>query len=141
MLVIRFCFTIDQIKTSFFIPIVFLDLRTTYKHIIVRFIQIPECTITRMYIARLSSSVRTMSTKVAVVLSGCGVYDGTEVHESSAVLTHLSRHGAQAACFAPDKVSSDFVKIYYRFFQIILPPNHFITSLSLNYINDLYLQI
>lgn len=44
-----------------------------------------------------------MSTKVAVVLSGCGVYDGTEVHESSAVLTHLSRHGAQAACFAPDK--------------------------------------
>ena len=61
-----------------------------------------------MYVARLSSSVRTMSTKVAVVLSGCGVYDGAEVHESSAVLTHLSRHGVQAACFAPDKVSGPF---------------------------------
>ena len=45
-----------------------------------------------------------MSTKVAVLLSGCGVYDGTEIHESSAVLTHLSRHGALASCFAPDKV-------------------------------------
>ena len=46
-----------------------------------------------------------MSTQVAVVLSGCGVYDGTEVHEASAVLTHLSRHGAEVAMFAPDKVS------------------------------------
>lgn len=44
-----------------------------------------------------------MSTQVAVVLSGCGVYDGTEVHEASAVLTHLSRHGAEVAMFAPDK--------------------------------------
>ena len=67
-----------------------------------------------MYVARLSSSVRTMSTKVAVVLSGCGVYDGAEVHESSAVLTHLSRHGAQAACFAPDKVYSVPFCVYAR---------------------------
>ncbi|XP_023349725.1 ES1 protein homolog, mitochondrial isoform X1 [Eurytemora carolleeae] len=41
--------------------------------------------------------------KVAVVLSGCGVYDGTEVHEAAAVLAALSRHGATPLMFAPDK--------------------------------------
>ncbi|MCB9843995.1 MAG: isoprenoid biosynthesis glyoxalase ElbB [Phycisphaeraceae bacterium] len=41
-------------------------------------------------------------TKVAVVLSGCGVFDGSEIHEAVSVLTHLSRHGARVQCFAPD---------------------------------------
>lgn len=36
-----------------------------------------------------------MGKKVAIVLAGCGVYDGSEIHESSAVLVHLSREGAQ----------------------------------------------
>lgn len=36
-----------------------------------------------------------MVKRVAVILSGCGVYDGTEVHEASAVLVHLSRAGAK----------------------------------------------
>uniref|UniRef100_A0A8C1Z403 Glutamine amidotransferase like class 1 domain containing 3A n=1 Tax=Cyprinus carpio TaxID=7962 RepID=A0A8C1Z403_CYPCA len=40
--------------------------------------------------------------KVAVVLSGCGVYDGTEIHEASAILVHLSRGGAEVQMFAPD---------------------------------------
>ncbi|XP_065648386.1 ES1 protein homolog, mitochondrial isoform X2 [Hydra vulgaris] len=39
---------------------------------------------------------------VAVVLSGCGVYDGSEVHEASAVLVNLSRNNAEYKCFAPD---------------------------------------
>ncbi|EMP32012.1 ES1 protein like protein [Chelonia mydas] len=43
-----------------------------------------------------------MSKKVAIVLSGCGVYDGSEIHESSAVLVHLSREGAQGEFYAPD---------------------------------------
>ena len=42
-------------------------------------------------------------TRAAVVLSGCGVYDGSEIHESVSVLIHLSRLGATAQCFAPDK--------------------------------------
>lgn len=41
-------------------------------------------------------------TKVAVVLSGCGVFDGTEIHEAVSVLIHLSRLGASYECFAPD---------------------------------------
>ncbi|KAM8953957.1 glutamine amidotransferase-like class 1 domain-containing protein 3, mitochondrial [Pelodytes ibericus] len=43
-----------------------------------------------------------MSKKVAVILSGCGVYDGSEIHESSATFVHLSRAGAQTVFFAPN---------------------------------------
>lgn len=38
-----------------------------------------------------------MGKRVAVVLAGCGVYDGTEIHEASAVLVHLSRGGASVS--------------------------------------------
>ena len=41
--------------------------------------------------------------KVAVVLSGCGVFDGSEIHEAVGLLYHLSRAGAAYDCFAPDK--------------------------------------
>lgn len=41
--------------------------------------------------------------QVAVVLSGCGVYDGAEIHEAVLTLLALDRADAQAICFAPDK--------------------------------------
>jgi len=41
--------------------------------------------------------------KVAVVLSGCGVYDGAEVQESAYALAHLSLAGCTVSCFAPNK--------------------------------------
>ena len=40
---------------------------------------------------------------VGVVLSGCGVYDGAEIHEAVLTLLALDRAGARAVCFAPDK--------------------------------------
>ncbi|XP_044526130.1 glutamine amidotransferase-like class 1 domain-containing protein 3A, mitochondrial isoform X1 [Gracilinanus agilis] len=40
--------------------------------------------------------------KVAVIFSGCGVYDGTEIHEASAILVHLSREGAEVKMYAPN---------------------------------------
>ncbi|MCL7462717.1 isoprenoid biosynthesis glyoxalase ElbB [Pseudomonas sp. NW5] len=43
-----------------------------------------------------------MSKKVAVILSGCGVYDGTEIHESVLTLLRLSQRNAQVQCFAPN---------------------------------------
>lgn len=43
-----------------------------------------------------------MSKRVAVVLSGCGVFDGSEIHEAVLTLLHLSQAGAQVQCFAPD---------------------------------------
>jgi enhancing lycopene biosynthesis protein 2 len=43
-----------------------------------------------------------MSKKVAVILSGCGVYDGAEVYESVITLLRLDQRGAQVQCFAPN---------------------------------------
>ena len=40
--------------------------------------------------------------KIAVLLSGCGVFDGTEIHESVLTLLSLSKAGAHYQCFAPD---------------------------------------
>ena len=40
--------------------------------------------------------------KVAVILSGCGVYDGAEIHESVITLLRLDQRGAKAQCFAPN---------------------------------------
>jgi len=41
--------------------------------------------------------------KIGVVLSGCGVYDGAEIHESVITLLALDRLGAEAICCAPNK--------------------------------------
>lgn len=46
---------------------------------------------------------------VAVVLAGCGKADGSEIHEAVSCLIHLSRHGAEYRCFAPDKPQADVV--------------------------------
>ncbi|MFP4069626.1 MAG: isoprenoid biosynthesis glyoxalase ElbB [Verrucomicrobiota bacterium] len=40
--------------------------------------------------------------KVAVILSGCGVFDGSEIHEAVLTLLALDRAGAEVACAAPD---------------------------------------
>ncbi len=40
--------------------------------------------------------------KVAVILSGCGVFDGSEIHESVLALLAIDRAQAQAICTAPD---------------------------------------
>ena len=40
--------------------------------------------------------------KIGVVLSGCGVFDGAEIHESVITLLAIDRAGAQAVCMAPD---------------------------------------
>lgn len=47
--------------------------------------------------------------RVGVVLSGCGVFDGSEIHEAVLTLLALDRAGAQAVCFAPDKAQSHVI--------------------------------
>lgn len=39
---------------------------------------------------------------VAVILSGCGVYDGSEIHEAVLTLLAIEQHGATYRCFAPN---------------------------------------
>ncbi|WP_340615954.1 isoprenoid biosynthesis glyoxalase ElbB [Xenorhabdus entomophaga] len=41
---------------------------------------------------------------IAVILSGCGVYDGSEIHESVLTMLSLSRLGAEVSFFSPDEV-------------------------------------
>ena len=43
-----------------------------------------------------------MKKKIGVVLSGCGVYDGAEIHESVITLLAIDRAGAEAVCMAPN---------------------------------------
>ena len=40
--------------------------------------------------------------KFAVILSGCGVYDGAEIHEAVLTLLAIDKAGAAFQCFAPD---------------------------------------
>lgn len=40
--------------------------------------------------------------KIAVILSGCGVYDGTEIHEAVLSLLAIEQNGASWHCFAPN---------------------------------------
>ncbi|MFT4926182.1 MAG: enhancing lycopene biosynthesis protein 2 [Phenylobacterium sp.] len=39
---------------------------------------------------------------IAVILSGCGVFDGSEIHESVLALMNIEKVGASYQCFAPD---------------------------------------
>ena len=43
-----------------------------------------------------------MAKKVGVILSGCGVYDGAEIHESVITMLALDRAGAEMVICAPD---------------------------------------
>ncbi len=40
--------------------------------------------------------------KIAVIISGCGVFDGAEIHEATLTLYAIMKHGASYKIFAPD---------------------------------------
>lgn len=48
-----------------------------------------------------------MKKKIGVVLSGCGVRDGSEIHEAVLTLLAIDRNGAEAVCMAPDMEFSE----------------------------------
>lgn len=50
-----------------------------------------------------------MSKSCAVVLSGCGRGDGSEIHEAVSILVHLSRLGVAYRCFAPDAPQAEVI--------------------------------
>ena len=39
---------------------------------------------------------------IAIILSGCGVYDGSEIHEAVLTLLAIEQAGAKYRCFAPN---------------------------------------
>lgn len=50
-----------------------------------------------------------MAKRVAVLLSGCGVLDGSEIHEAVLTLLALNNAGAEAVCCAPDADQADVI--------------------------------
>ncbi|MBT0585569.1 isoprenoid biosynthesis glyoxalase ElbB [Alteromonas oceanisediminis] len=40
--------------------------------------------------------------KIAIILSGCGVFDGSEIQEAVLTLLYVAKAGASYQCFAPD---------------------------------------
>jgi enhancing lycopene biosynthesis protein 2 len=40
--------------------------------------------------------------KIGVILSGCGVYDGSEIHEAVFTLLSIAERNAEAICYAPN---------------------------------------
>ncbi|MFO8132703.1 MAG: isoprenoid biosynthesis glyoxalase ElbB [Thermoplasmatota archaeon] len=47
--------------------------------------------------------------KIAVILAGCGVQDGSEIHETVATLLAIQRAGHTYDCYAPDKLQHEVV--------------------------------
>ncbi len=50
-----------------------------------------------------------MTKKIGVLLAGCGVLDGSEIHEAVVTLLCLDRKGAEAVCMAPDADQHDVI--------------------------------
>ncbi len=48
------------------------------------------------------TSARSMSPRIAVLLSGCGAQDGSDPHETVLVLVALTRHGLRPVPLSPD---------------------------------------
>jgi enhancing lycopene biosynthesis protein 2 len=47
--------------------------------------------------------------KIGVLLAGCGVKDGSEIHEATLTLYFLDKQGAEVVCMAPNKDQFDVV--------------------------------
>jgi len=43
-----------------------------------------------------------MTHKIAVILSGCGVFDGSEIYETTLTLLHITKNGFSYECLAPN---------------------------------------
>jgi enhancing lycopene biosynthesis protein 2 len=50
--------------------------------------------------------------KIAVILSGCGVSDGSEIHEATLALLAIRKAGCDYSVFAPDREQTDVVNHY-----------------------------
>jgi enhancing lycopene biosynthesis protein 2 len=64
-----------------------------------------------------------MSKRIGVLLSGCGVYDGTEVQEAVLAMLALERRGARVVLCAPDVAQMNVVDHVSREATTLFPRN------------------
>jgi enhancing lycopene biosynthesis protein 2 len=50
--------------------------------------------------------------KIAVILSGCGVSDGSEIHEATLALLAIRKAGCEYSIYAPDREQTEVVNHY-----------------------------
>jgi enhancing lycopene biosynthesis protein 2 len=81
-----------------------------------------------------------MSARVGVVLSGCGVFDGSEIHEAVSILVALDKRGAQIICMAPNigqaEVISHLKKSPHLSERNVLEESARIARGKIRYMND-----
>lgn len=46
---------------------------------------------------------------IAIILSGCGVQDGSEIHEAVCIMLAIRQQGATYRCYAPDRHQRDVI--------------------------------
>ena len=64
--------------------------------------------------AATTTTTTSSGPRVGVVLSGCGVVDGSEIHEAVSILIALDKRGAQIQCMAPDMPQAETVDHLHR---------------------------
>ncbi len=65
---------------------------------------------------------------VAVVLAGCGVFDGSEIHEASAVLVHLSRQQATVSLHVNLRLLALIISTAHQCNKQLIHPEHDLSS-------------
>lgn len=78
-----------------------------------------------------------MGKRVAVVLAGCGVFDGSEIHEASAVLVHLSRQQAIVSLHINLRLSALIISTAYQCNKQLIHPAHMTSQVDSIYIRSL----
>lgn len=66
--------------------------------------------------------------KVALILSGCGYLDGSEIHESVLCMLYLAKYHHEVQCFAPDKNQTKVINHLTKNQENITPRNALVES-------------
>jgi enhancing lycopene biosynthesis protein 2 len=72
------------------------------KHLLLSILAVVSCITISSFEKLHLTQKKYIIMKVAVILSGCGVYDGSEIHESVLSLLALAEEGCDYYCFAPN---------------------------------------
>lgn len=66
--------------------------------------------------------------KVALILSGCGYLDGSEIHESVLCMLYLAKYQHEVQCFAPEKTQKKVVNHFTKNQENTIPRNALVES-------------
>ncbi len=74
----------------------------------INYLLIDNSQIPRIFVQNTNAHMK----KIAVILSGCGNRDGSEIHEATLSLLAISMQGCEYQCFAQDKCQTEVINHY-----------------------------